>query len=97
MKALLGRKTCPVEEQRCAKADSLRREARAALGAPAGEHFAAGGGGHTGAETVSALAVQVAGLKSSFHTGLPLAQKSRELYARRAIRVNTPRWAPTDE
>ena len=54
----------------------LRRETRAAFGAAAGENFAAAGGGHSRTEAVRSLAMQVAGLESSFHTGLPRERKS---------------------
>lgn len=39
----------------------------AALGPAAGQHIAATRGGHAGAETVHALAVQIARLEGTFH------------------------------
>jgi hypothetical protein len=45
----------------------LSGKAQAALGAAAGDHAAAGFGGHTGAETMTALANQAAGLIGTFH------------------------------
>ena len=82
--------------------DPLRRETSAAFRAPTRENFAAGAGRHARAKTVGALAVQIAGLKSSFHARVPRAGKSscenkrmwdatesRELYAARRSAVNT--------
>jgi len=51
----------------CAVVRSLRAKPRAALGAAAAQDLAAGLGGHTGAESMGALAAQIAGLKCAFH------------------------------
>jgi hypothetical protein len=50
--------------------DPSGREAGAAFLPATGQNFSAAKGGHPRAETVSALAVQIAGLKSAFHGGV---------------------------
>lgn len=79
---------------------SLRRQARATFRAAARQDLAAVGRSHAGAEAVGALAVQIARLKSAFHTGIPRERKSSwenkrmyvkgsgELYAGPRIGVN---------
>lgn len=48
------------------------RKALTALGTTTGQHLTAVFGGHTGAEAMLALALEVTGLKSTFHdTPLP--------------------------
>lgn len=54
-------------------------------------------GGHSRAETVSALALQDAGLKGSFHSLVPDKQKKREYIRRTGLLRDVPlpekRWA----
>ena len=82
------------------KRNPLRREASAALRASTRENFSAGAGGHAGAKTMRAFAMQVAGLKGSLHARVPRAGKSscenkdvgrpgsRALYAAHRAAVN---------
>jgi hypothetical protein len=101
----LGEKPAVPERNAAPKRNPLRSEPRATLGASAGEHFAAGRSRHACAEAVRALAVQIAGLKCSFHADALRARKfllkqkdvrrlgSRALYAPRRRAVNR---APID-
>ena len=57
------------------KRNPSRRETSAALRTTAGEDLSAGAGSHAGAEAVRALAVQIAGLKSSLHARYPARAK----------------------
>jgi hypothetical protein len=47
----------------------LRTESLAALGATPGEQAATALGGHAGAKTVGARAMQITGIECSFHSG----------------------------
>jgi len=51
----------------CNVVGGSRAESRAALGTAAAQNLASSLGGHAGAESVGALAAQVAGLKCAFH------------------------------
>ena len=57
------------------KRNPLRRQASAALRAPAGKNFSTGAGGHAGAEAMRTFTVQIAGLKSSLHARYPARAK----------------------
>jgi len=70
-------------------ARSLRSETSAALRAAARKDLAAGGSGHASTETMGTLAVQVAGLKSSFHEYLP-PQGKKSLRKQKDV----GRWEP---
>ena len=76
VQSLVGGKPCRVGEQRRARPNPLRREAGAAFRAPTCKNFSSGAGRHAGAESVRALAVQIAGLKSSLHDRVPRTGKS---------------------
>jgi len=76
VQSLVGGKPCRVGEQRRARSNLLRRKARAAFRAPTCENLSSGAGRHAGAESVRALAVQIAGLKSSLHDRIPRTGKS---------------------
>jgi hypothetical protein len=56
----------------------LGSEALATFGTTTGQNLASAFSGHAGTETVGALALQYAGLKSSFHGLLPVVNPGSE-------------------